>query len=426
MKLHTRQLTCAAIVGAAYAVLSIFGSVFGITYGPIQCRFSEALCVLPFLMPETAWGLGVGCLIANLLSPYGILDIVVGSAATLLAALLTARCKKKWLAPLPPVAEESAAWQPPRLPWWRRAIALVSGLLALVIFWHAAKNTDLTALVGGGAVSAAGWSALWEYALFIAALFVTAAAIGRRSPPPVQVQTPVERRKLSKRTKAAAALILVGVPAILFVGSYYFDVKNYYLMALLVMLACMLPFFMVFEGRKPQARELTIIAVLCALGVAARAAFFMLPQFKPVVALTIISGVAFGGETGFLVGAMTMLASNFLFSQGPWTPFQMFAAGIIGFLAGVLFRKGWLRRSRAALCSYGAIAAIVLYGGLMNPVAALLSSRELSWQVLMSYYITGFPVDCVHAAATVFFLWVLAEPMLEKLDRIKTKYGLVE
>ena len=146
----------------------------------------------------------------------------------------------------------------------------------------------------------------------------------------------------------------------------------------------------------------------------------------PVGGGGLISGVAFGGETGFLVGAMTMLASNFLFSQGPWTPFQMFAAGIIGFLAGVLFRKGWLRRSRAALCSYGAIAAIVLYGGLMNPVAALLSSRELSWQVLMSYYITGFPVDCVYAAATVFFLWVLAEPMLEKLDRIKTKYGLVE
>ena len=329
-------------------------------------------------------------------------------------------------APLPPVAEESAAWQPPRLPWWRKLTAAVSGLLALVIFWHAARNTDLTALVGGGSVSAAGWSALWEYALFIAALFVTAAAIGRRSPPPVQVQTPVQKRRLSKRTKAAAALILVCIPAILFVGSYYFDVKNYYLMALLVLLACMLPFFMVFEGRKPQARELTVIAVLCALGVAGRAAFFMLPQFKPVLALTIIAGVAFGGETGFLVGAMTMLASNFLFSQGPWTPFQMFAAGIIGFLAGVLFRKGWLRRSRGALCLFGAIASIVIYGGLMNPVSALLYSQDLSWQVLVSYYLTGFPVDCVHAAATVFFLWVLAEPMLEKLDRIKTKYGLVE
>ena len=78
MKLHTRQLTCAAIVGAAYAVLSIFGSIFGITYGPIQCRFSEALCVLPFLLPETAWGLGVGCLIANLLSPVLANMVLVG------------------------------------------------------------------------------------------------------------------------------------------------------------------------------------------------------------------------------------------------------------------------------------------------------------------------------------------------------------
>lgn len=58
MKLHTKQLTLAALTAAAYAVLSYFGSIFGITYGPIQCRFSEALCVLPFFLPETAWGLG--------------------------------------------------------------------------------------------------------------------------------------------------------------------------------------------------------------------------------------------------------------------------------------------------------------------------------------------------------------------------------
>ena len=103
MKLHTRQLTCAAIVGAAYAVQSIFGSIFGITYGPIQCRFSEALCVLPFLFPETAWGLGIGCLIANLFSTVSVLDIVIGTAATLLACLLTTRIKKPWLAPLPTI-----------------------------------------------------------------------------------------------------------------------------------------------------------------------------------------------------------------------------------------------------------------------------------------------------------------------------------
>ena len=76
---------------------------------------------------------------------------------------------------------------------------------------------------------------------------------------------------------------------------------------------------MIFEGRKPQARELVVIAVLCAIGVAGRAAFFMLPQFKPVAAVVIISGIAFGGKR-VLTGAMTMLLSNIMYSQGPGHP----------------------------------------------------------------------------------------------------------
>ncbi len=102
-KMNVRHITTAGVVGAAYAALSIFGSVFGISYGPIQCRFSEALCVLPFLFPETAWGLFIGCVIANILSPYGLLDIVVGSLATLAAAMLTKRCRSRYVAPLPPI-----------------------------------------------------------------------------------------------------------------------------------------------------------------------------------------------------------------------------------------------------------------------------------------------------------------------------------
>ena len=100
---NTQKLTLAAMTAAAYAALSLLGAVFGLTFGPIQVRFSEALCLLPFLFPETAWGLGVGCLIANLFSPYGALDIVVGSLSTLIAALLTARCRSPWTAALPPV-----------------------------------------------------------------------------------------------------------------------------------------------------------------------------------------------------------------------------------------------------------------------------------------------------------------------------------
>ncbi len=102
-KFTVRDLTLAAMVAALYAVMGYFGSIFGWTFGPIQFRFAEALTVLPFLFPATVPGLFVGCLIVNLLSPYGPLDIVIGSAATLLAALWTCKVKTKWLAPLPPV-----------------------------------------------------------------------------------------------------------------------------------------------------------------------------------------------------------------------------------------------------------------------------------------------------------------------------------
>ena len=287
--------------------------------------------------------------------------------------------------------------------------------------------TNLTALIGAEGMTPLASNQLLLYGIFIAALFVFAVCISRRSHrPDYIVQTPREKRKLSRRTLAATILILLLIPLTLFVGVYYLDGKKYYFIALLILLETMLPFFLIFEERKPQARELVLIAVLCAISVAGRAVFFMLPQFKPVMAMTIIAGVAFGGETGFLVGAMTMLASNVLFSQGPWTPWQMFAMGIIGFLAGILFRKGWLRRTRTALCVYGALAAILIYGGIMNPVSALMGASELNWGVLATYYVTGFPMDCIQAAATWLFLWFAAEPMLEKLDRIKVKYGLIE
>ncbi len=102
-KCSVRDLTLAAMVAALYAVMGCFGNIFGLTFGPIQFRFAEALTVLPFLYPAAVPGLFVGCLITNLISPYGPLDILVGSAATLIAAIWTHRVKSKWLAALPPV-----------------------------------------------------------------------------------------------------------------------------------------------------------------------------------------------------------------------------------------------------------------------------------------------------------------------------------
>jgi len=88
-KIPVRKLAYAAVVGAAYAALTML--LYPISYGPVQFRVSEVLCILPFFDPIYAVGLFVGCAIANLISSAGILDIVFGSLATLAAGLCTAR-----------------------------------------------------------------------------------------------------------------------------------------------------------------------------------------------------------------------------------------------------------------------------------------------------------------------------------------------
>lgn len=100
---QTRDLTIAAVTAALYVVLGYFGNVFSLTFGAVQIRFAEALTVLPFLFPAAAPGLAIGCFLTNLLSPYGIADLVFGTLATALAAALTAKMPRPWLAALPPI-----------------------------------------------------------------------------------------------------------------------------------------------------------------------------------------------------------------------------------------------------------------------------------------------------------------------------------
>ena len=335
--------------------------------------------------------------------------------------------RKTEVLPLPEPTSRSVNFKPEPLKLWRKFLASFSGIAAFAVFVSALKVTDLSSLVSSSGISEAGKSQLWLYVVLFVSLGVFLFAIGRRSEPPLVVQTPKEKRNLSKRTIAASVSILLLIPLTIFAGIFYLDNRQYNIVAILVLLECMLPFILVFEGRKPKARELVTIAVICAIGIAGRSVFFMLPEFKPVLALTIVAGVAFGGEAGFLVGAVTMLLSNMLFSQGPWTPWQMFAMGIIGFIAGVLFKKGWLRRTRVSLAVFGAFSAIVIYGGIMNPASMFMySAQSISVKTLLAYYLSGLPMDLVHGISTVIFIMLAAEPMLEKMDRIKVKYGLVE
>lgn len=233
--------------------------------------------------------------------------------------------------------------------------------------------------------------------------------------------------KLSKRTLMASFMILVMIPLTIFLGITLFEDRQYYIISMCIIIYTIIPFVMVFEERKPQARELIIIAVLSAIGVAGRAAFFMLPQFKPVVAIVIIAAVSFGAEAGFLVGAMTGFVSNFFFAQGPWTPWQMFSFGIIGFIAGILFKKGKLQKKKISLCVYGGLATFFIYGLLLDTASWLMFPQSsMTLAAIIPVYLTGIPFNFVHAAATVFFLAVISKPMIEKLDRIKEKYGLIE
>ena len=238
--------------------------------------------------------------------------------------------------------------------------------------------------------------------------------------------TPPPKKNLPKRTILALVLVLLCIPLTILAGVYLLDDRRFYFISTLIIFQTLLPFMLIFEGRRPQAREVVVIAVLVGIAVAGRSAFFMLPQFKPVLALVIIGGVAFGGEAGFLIGAMTMFVSNMFFGQGPWTPWQMFAAGVIGLLAGVLFHKGWLRRSPVPLAVFGGLVTVLIYGGIMSPASVFIWQSNPTAEMLRASLLYGLPFNLLHGGATVFFLLLVSRPMLEKLDRIKQKYGIHE
>lgn len=216
------------------------------------------------------------------------------------------------------------------------------------------------------------------------------------------------------------------MPLLLVAGIYLLEDRKYYWVSLLMMAWAIALFLTRFENRKPKARELVVVSVLSALAVAGRAAFFMLPQFKPVAAVVIIAGACLGAETGFLVGVTAGFVSNFFFGQGPWTPWQMFCFGLVGIGAGMVFEKWRMQKKRLPLCIYGGLATFFLYGGIINIGALLIFNPEPTWKAMLAMWASGFWFDMVHSFSTVFFLYWIAEPMVEKLERIKVKHGLME
>lgn len=239
-----------------------------------------------------------------------------------------------------------------------------------------------------------------------------------------QPKQPRKERHFGKDTLTALLMALIAVPLTIFAGLHFFEGRKYYFISLLIIFETLLPFMLSFEKRKPKARELVIISVLCALAVAGRAVFYNFPQFKPVLAVVIIAGVTFGCETGFMVGTVTAFVSNFFFGQGPWTPWQMFALGVAGFLAGLLFYRGLLPQKRSVLCIFGFAVTLVLYGTIMNISSVLMYQEAVNLKMLLASVSAGLPFDFVHALSTAVFLFLISRVMIEKIERVKTKYGI--
>ncbi|MDO4862810.1 MAG: ECF transporter S component [Ruminococcus sp.] len=209
----------------------------------------------------------------------------------------------------------------------------------------------------------------------------------------------------------------VAVPATALAGALVFDRKRHIIVSLAIAVMALLLFAAGFERKTTGSRRLVIVSVMTALAFAGR----FIPFLKPIAALTIITALYLGGEAGFLVGAMTAVLSNFYFGQGPWTAFQMLAWGMTGLVAGIIAEP--LKHRKWLLLVYGALAGVA-YSFTMDIWTVLWYAEGFSFKLYLGALFTAIPYTVSYAASNVLFLALLAKPFGEKLDRIKTKYGV--
>jgi len=229
---------------------------------------------------------------------------------------------------------------------------------------------------------------------------------------------------MKKSHIATLIIFLLTIPATLFLGVQLRG-RWYYLTSTLIIAQMLIPFFLSFEGRRPQARELVIMAVLCALAVAARVAI-PIPNFKAIYGVIMIAGIALGPEPGFLVGAVAAFVSNIFRGQGFYTPWQMLAYGACGMILGFLFRKGKLPRKPVLMGIVGFLVVLLFAGPLLDVCNVLMMPIAMNKQSILAMFGAGFAVNISQGISTFLVLLLLGKPLLGKLDRIKTKYGMEE
>ena len=219
------------------------------------------------------------------------------------------------------------------------------------------------------------------------------------------------------RTVLRFVVPFVLIPTVAILGTIVFDEKKHLFVSFFVAILSVLLFLTGFEKKATGTRRIVIVAVMIALCVVGR----FIPFFKPITAITVITAIYLGGESGFLVGSLSALLSNFYFGQGPWTAFQMLAWGLIGLVAGFLSNP--LRKSRAALLTYGVLSGVV-FSLIMDIWTVLWYNDNFDLTLYLAALATALPHTALYSVSNFIFLWFMAKPFGDKMNRIKNKYGI--
>ena len=225
--------------------------------------------------------------------------------------------------------------------------------------------------------------------------------------------------RLRKSIYGGSLILILGIGMLLL-----WMERSFLILGFAVIFLVAAPFFFRFEKRQMKAEEIVLVASLSAMAALGRIPVAAFPGVQPSSFMVIMTGVTMGPETGFIVGATTAIISNLFLGQGPWTPWQMIAWGLMGFSAGLFRNRAWMKH-RAGLAVFG-VAWGFLFGWAMNLWLMLGFFDLSSSSIWYSVFASSFYFDLSHALTNAFLLWTFSTGWVRILNRIVAKFGLLK
>lgn len=196
--------------------------------------------------------------------------------------------------------------------------------------------------------------------------------------------------------------------------------KHYLMFSFMVLLCSILPAYWKFEKQPLTTQTLMFVAILIALAVAGRVPFAALPSIQAASFVIIVGGVSLGPELGFVTGSTTALVSNMFMGQGPWTPWQMFAWGLMGLSAGLIGMTK-LKKSLIFMIIFGGVWGF-LFGWIMDLWYALQYVSPMTLKSFILAFASSALFDLYHGLSNIALIALLYRPWEKLFTRLDRKY----